>query len=73
MSHEVYSVIEHDGGWAYRAEGTISETYLTKAEAHRAAERAARNQRSPGEDREIEFERSTGAGGPSTPTAEIAR
>ena len=39
-----YEVVEHDGGWAYRAKGVFSETFPTYALAHEAAVRAAREQ-----------------------------
>jgi hypothetical protein len=44
MSKVVYEIVEHDGGWAYRVGGTLSEAFATHDEARRAAERAAREQ-----------------------------
>jgi hypothetical protein len=32
-----YEVVEHDGGWAYRAKGVFSETFPIHALAHEAA------------------------------------
>lgn len=48
MTKVTYTIVEHDGGWAYRAEGTFSETFQTHGEAHMAACRAALEQRRPG-------------------------
>jgi hypothetical protein len=56
VSHVVYVIVEHDGGFAYRVGGTISETYPSRALAHRAAEAAAAEQRTPGETASIEYE-----------------
>ena len=27
MSHIIYEIVEHDGGWAYRVDGVVSETF----------------------------------------------
>src|SRR5262249_17291855 len=51
MAKITYEVVEHDGGWAYRAAGVFSETFPTRALAHEAAERAAREQLLAGEER----------------------
>ena len=56
MSKVTYEIVEHDGGWAYRAEGVFSETFPTHDLARQAAERAAGEQRVPGETRGISFE-----------------
>jgi hypothetical protein len=56
MSRIAYEVVEHDGGWAYRANGTFSETFPTRELAHEAAERAAGEQRVPGSDASISYE-----------------
>jgi hypothetical protein len=48
MTHGAYEIIEHDGGWAYRVDGVISETFPSHNAARRAAERAAAEQRVPG-------------------------
>ena len=56
MAKVVYEVVEHDGGWAYRANGALSETYPSHDLARRAAERAASEQRAPGETTEISYE-----------------
>jgi len=60
MTREIYEVVEHDGGWAYKADGVFFEPFKTREAAHQAAERAAREQRVPGEDAEIDFEDSRG-------------
>lgn len=48
MSKVTYSIVEHDGGWAYRVEGTFSEPFATREAAHLAACRAALEQQRPG-------------------------
>jgi hypothetical protein len=60
LSHVVYMIVEHDGGFAYRVGATISETYASRALAHKAAESAAAEQRAPGETSSIEYETSDG-------------
>jgi hypothetical protein len=47
MTKLVYHIVPHDGGWAYRADGSYSETFPTHDAARAAAERAAREQRLP--------------------------
>ena len=44
MAKVTYSIVEHDGGWAYRVDGTFSETYRTREAAHFAACQAALEQ-----------------------------
>jgi hypothetical protein len=56
----VYRVVQHDGGWAYQAEGVYSETFRTHDAARAAAERAAREQRLSGDDAAISFEDADG-------------
>jgi hypothetical protein len=56
MSSVKYEIVEHDGGWAYKAEGTFSETFPTHDAASRAAHRAAREQERPGETAAIDYE-----------------
>jgi Uncharacterized protein conserved in bacteria (DUF2188) len=60
MADVVYHLVEHDGGWAYKVEGTISETFPTREAAHRAAARAAAEQRQPGDTAGIVYEDSAG-------------
>jgi hypothetical protein len=77
MSHVVYEVIQHDGGWAYRVGGTISETYPSRDLAHKAAAAAAGEQRTPGETTSIEYETPDGkwreerAGGGDRPETDV--
>ena len=56
MSKFIYEIVEHDGGWAYRADGVYSETFASHDDARRAAERAAREQIAPGEPTVISYE-----------------
>jgi len=56
MTKMTYEIVQHDGGWAYRANGTYSEPFPTHDAARKAAERAAREQLSPGESTPISYE-----------------
>lgn len=56
MADVTYEIVEHDGGWAYRAGGVYSETFPTHEAARWAAERAAVEQRLPGETEGISWE-----------------
>ena len=56
MSHVTYEIVEHDGGWAYRAKGVYSETFATHEQACHAARMAAAEQRVPGHTEVIEYE-----------------
>jgi hypothetical protein len=38
VSNITYEIVEHDGGWAYKVDGTFSETFPTHSEALAAAE-----------------------------------
>jgi hypothetical protein len=60
MSHITYTVVEHDGGWAYKVGEVFSETFPTREAAHVAAERAAQEQRVPGQSSPIEYEDASG-------------
>ena len=60
MSKITYRVIPHDGGWAYRAGETYSETFPTHDAALQAARRAAAEQGLPLEHTTIEYEDSAG-------------
>ncbi|MFI4975675.1 MAG: DUF2188 domain-containing protein [Caulobacterales bacterium] len=60
MSSLKYEIVEHDGGWAYRAEGTYSETFPSHDAALHAAQRAAREQVVPGPTTGIEYEDAKG-------------
>jgi hypothetical protein len=56
MGKIIYEIVQHDGGWAYRANGTYSETFPSHDAARRAAEQAAREQSAPGESTAISYE-----------------
>jgi hypothetical protein len=60
MSQITYQIVEHDGGWAYRADGVYSETFPSHDAARAAAERAAAEQRVPGETKGIVWEDEAG-------------
>jgi hypothetical protein len=60
MTEVVYQVVEHDGGWAYKVDGSFSETFPTHDAAHRAAVRAAAGQRRPGDAAGIVYEDASG-------------
>jgi hypothetical protein len=60
MTEVVYHVVEHDGGWAYKVGASFSETFPTHDAAHRAAVRAAAEQRVAGETTGIEYEDASG-------------
>lgn len=56
MSKIVYEIVEHDGGWAYKADGVFSETFPSHDAARRAAERAAKEQVVAGNTTGISYE-----------------
>ena len=56
MVEVTYEIVEHDGGWAYKAEGVFSETFPTHAAALKAAQAAAAEQRVPGRTETIQYE-----------------
>ena len=56
MTKVIYEVVEHDGGWAYRANDVYSETYPTHDTARAAAEGAARKQNVAGQTTGIRYE-----------------
>lgn len=60
MSEIIYEVVEHDGGWAYRVNGVLSETFPSHKAAHAAAVRAAAEQQVPGPTETIEYEDAKG-------------
>ena len=60
MSHVTYHVVRHEGGWAYRALGSYSETFATHEAAKAAARRAAGEQRVAGDTTGIVYEDSAG-------------
>jgi hypothetical protein len=56
MTKIIYHIVQHDGGWAYRVNETFSETFPTHDRAHKAAAKAAAEQRVPGSTTEILYE-----------------
>jgi hypothetical protein len=56
MTEVIYEIVEHDGGWAYKANGVFSESFPTHAEALAAAQAVAAEQRVPGATSVIEWE-----------------
>ena len=60
MAHVTYEVVEHDGGWAYRVDGSMSETFRSHGEAADAAKRAAAEQTLVGETDGIRYQDASG-------------
>ncbi len=60
MSKVIYKVVQHDGGWAYQADGTYSETFPSHDAALAAARKVAREQMQPGKDAGISYEDGSG-------------
>ena len=56
MTKVVYEIVEHDGGWAYRANGAYSETFPTHDAARHAAQSAAAKQTVAGSTTGISYE-----------------
>jgi hypothetical protein len=56
-----YQIVEHDGGWAYKVGDVFSEAFPTHDQARNAAERAASEQKVPGETEPIEYQDPDGA------------
>jgi hypothetical protein len=48
MPDVTYEIVQHDGGWAYRVNGVISETFSTHGEALAAARAPSEEQEIPG-------------------------
>ncbi len=61
MTKVIYTVVEHDGGWAYRVGETFSETFATHDQARKAADKAAAEQVTAGASSAISYEDSKGA------------
>jgi hypothetical protein len=61
MANVHYQIVEHDGGWAYKVGDVFSEPFLTHDQARDAAERAAAEQKVPGETEPIEYQDRAGA------------
>jgi hypothetical protein len=60
MSHVTYKIVQHDGGWAYKADNVFSEPFSSHAAALAAARAAAQEQRTPGRTESIEYEDENG-------------
>jgi hypothetical protein len=77
MSHVTYRIVQHDGGWAYKAGDVFSERFNSHDEALKAARRAAAEQRVPGDTHGIEWEDADGkwhreiASGSDRPDTEV--
>lgn len=56
MSKLVYEVVQHDGGWAYKADGVFSETFANHDLAAKAAHAAAAKQQRSAETEVIEYQ-----------------
>ncbi len=56
MTKITYDIVQHDGGWAYKAEGVFSEPFPTHDAALTAARRVAREQQTPGRTAGISWE-----------------
>ena len=56
MTDIAYTLVQHDGGWAYKVGDVFSETFPSREEAEDAAGRAAAEQRVPGEAEAIEWQ-----------------
>ena len=78
MSEVVYRVVEHDGGWAYKAGDVFSETFRSREGAMTAARRVAAEQRRAGDAEPIEWEDADGvwhselSSGDDRPTTRVA-
>jgi hypothetical protein len=72
-----YEIVEHDGGWAYRVDGTYSETFASHDAAVKAARKAVAEQEQPGSTTGIEYEDEQGrwhaelSSGDDRPEAEL--
>ncbi|WP_428055993.1 hypothetical protein [Devosia oryzisoli] len=60
MAQVTYTVVEHNGGFAYRVGDVFSETFATHKAAHEAAESAAQRQQMAGEDEQILYQDAEG-------------
>ena len=56
MVHVTYTIVEHDGGWAYKLGDVFSEPFRTREAAVKAAQRAAAEQQIPGRTEAIMYE-----------------
>jgi hypothetical protein len=60
MAEVTYTIVEHDGGWAYKVGAVFSEPHPTRERALAAARRAAVEQRTPGRTEVISYEDENG-------------
>ncbi len=60
MSKVTYTIVEHDGGWAYKVGDVFSEPFPSHDDALAAAKRAAAEQQVAGATETIEYEDSKG-------------
>ena len=60
MAHLTYHIVQHDGGWAYSLDGVFSEAFPSHDAARAAAQRAAAEQRTPGDSAAISWEDASG-------------
>jgi hypothetical protein len=60
MTDAVYTIVEHDGGWAYKLGDVFSETFPDRRSAEAAADRVAAEQRVPGDTEAISWEDASG-------------
>jgi hypothetical protein len=56
MAKVSYSIVQHDGGWAYKLGDVFSETFATHNQALRAARLVALEQQVGGEPAEISYQ-----------------
>lgn len=56
MTKITYEIVQHDAGWAYRVDETLSEPFPTHESARKAAELAAKEQTVPGAETVISYE-----------------
>ena len=61
MTTITYTIVEHDGGWAYKLGDVFSETFPDHDSARRAAEAVAREQRAPDDTRTISWQDEKGS------------
>jgi hypothetical protein len=60
MAQVTYHIVQHDGGWAYKANDAFSEAFPTHDAALKAARIAAAEQMQPGHTEVIEYEDADG-------------
>ena len=60
MTDITYTIVEHDGGWAYKLGDVFSETFKTHDAALSAAKRVAGEQRVAGDETGIVYEDARG-------------